>query len=266
MPNTNSNSYTFIYASVMTLVVAVALAAAATGLKPIQQQAIDFDKKRSIISAVHRIEDKKEILKEYSENVKETVVDAQGNEVQGVKAFDLSMKAENKKNPADRKLPVYIYTGTEGKKYIIPMHGAGLWDEIWGYIAVNDDMNTIAGTYFDHKGETPGLGAEITTPWFQDQFHDKKLAEGDQFKLHILKGRHEEKDKFYEVDGISGSTITSTGVNNMLEKSFSNYKAYFAKLRTAGGNAGSGAATPTTPADSTATSTPQNATGNNGGK
>lgn len=264
MPNTNSNSYTFIYASIMTLIVAVALAAAATGLKPIQQKAIEFDKKRAILSAVTRLEDKQQILKDYADKVQEIVVDAQGNEVQGVKAFDIDLKKENKVDAANRKMPLYIYNSSEGKKYIIAMHGAGLWDEIWGYVSLDADMNTIKGTYFDHKGETPGLGAEITQPWFQDQFHDKKIAEADQFKLHILKGKYENKDKNYEVDGISGATITGTGVNNMLEKSYQNYKAYFAKMKSASGNLGTGNAG--TPQDSTSTNStiPQTGSGSGG--
>ncbi|OWY23624.1 hypothetical protein C7N43_03780, partial [Sphingobacteriales bacterium UPWRP_1] len=107
-----------------------------------------------------------------------------------------------------------------------------------------------------------------TTPWFQDQFHDKKLAENDKFKLHILKGKHEEKDKYYEVDGISGSTITSNGVNNMLEKCYSNYQTYFAKMRTTTGSSNTmGNSNSAAPADTTsAPATPEQQTGNAGQK
>ncbi len=237
MPNTNSNSYTFAYATVLTLVVAIALAAAATGLKPIQQQAIDLDKKRSILNAVTNLTDKQQILKDYAEKVTEVVIDQQGNAVEGVKAFDLVLKKEYKKSDAERRLPLYIYNAPEGKKYIVPMHGAGLWDEIWGYIALDQDLNTIKGASFDHKGETPGLGAEITTPKFQGQFEGKKLAEGDQFKLTVLKGIHADtKSNVYAVDGISGATITGNGVNAMIEKSFTSYSNYFQKVKSGAAN------------------------------
>ncbi|QQS30924.1 MAG: NADH:ubiquinone reductase (Na(+)-transporting) subunit C [Sphingobacteriales bacterium] len=233
MPNTNSNSYTFAYAAALTLIVAVALAAAATGLKPIQQQAIDLDKKRSILNAVTNLSDKNQILKEYAEKVTEVVIDEQGNVVEGVKAFDLALKKEYKKPEAERKLPLYIYNSPEGKKYIVPMHGAGLWDEIWGYLALDQDLNTIKGASFDHKGETPGLGAEITTENFQGQFEGKKLAEGADYKFKVIKGINPgTKSNPYEVDGISGATITGDGVNTMIEKSFVSYNNYFNKMRT----------------------------------
>ncbi|HRI27383.1 MAG TPA: NADH:ubiquinone reductase (Na(+)-transporting) subunit C [Chitinophagales bacterium] len=233
MPNTNSNSYTFIYASVLTLMVAVALAAAATGLKPIQQQAIDLDKKRSILNAVATFSDKNQILKEYAEKVTEVVIDKQGNEVQGAKAFDLVLKKEFKKPDAERKLPLYVYNSPEGKKYIVPMHGAGLWDEIWGYVALDEDMNTIKGTSFDHKGETPGLGAEINQPWFKTQFQGKQLSDAGVFKLDIIKGKGADPNNKFQVDGISGATITGDGVNAMMQKSFESYKPYFERIKSA---------------------------------
>lgn len=102
-------------------------------------------------------------------------------------------------------------------------------DAIWGYIALEEDMNTIKGASFDHAGETPGLGAEITQPWFQDQFKGKKLADaGGTFNFDILKGRGNSLSE-YSIDGITGATITANGVEDMIKEDLGAYSGYFSK-------------------------------------
>lgn len=232
MANTNSNGYTFGYAAIMTLIVAVALAGVASGLKPIQKKSEDLDKKTSILNAVISV-DKTEAEAMYDSRIKEVVVNEKGEIVEGVKAFDIELKKEYRKPAAERNLPLYVYTGEDAKKlYIVPLHGAGLWDEIWGYVAVNADGNTLSGSSFDHKGETPGLGAEITKAWFQEQFQGKKLAnESGDYQLVVMKGKgnKEVATNPYKVDGMSGATITGDGVQDMIEKGYNSYNAYFKK-------------------------------------
>lgn len=233
MPNTDSNGYTFFYATVMTLLVAVSLATVATGLKPMQDIEIALAKKQAILNSVSPVEDKTLVDAEYAKRIEPLVIDASGAPVQGANAFDIDIRKEYKKDPKDRQLPLYIYKFDDGKKsYIMPLHGAGLWDAIWGYVALESDFNTIMGTAFDHKGETPGLGAEITKPWFQGQFIGKKLTdEQGGYAFDILKGRGNNIDgKAHVVDGMSGATITGDGVEVMLEKGYGSYQAYFKTL------------------------------------
>ncbi|MDE7387336.1 MAG: NADH:ubiquinone reductase (Na(+)-transporting) subunit C, partial [Muribaculaceae bacterium] len=115
--------------------------------------------------------------------------------------------------------------------YIIPLYGQGLWGPIWGYLALNDNGSTIYGAYFSHQGETPGLGAEIEKPDFQNEFDGKQLFKGDNFlPIAVVKaGQRPQGDEDY-VDGISGGTITSKGVSNMLHNCLEPYKAYLESL------------------------------------
>lgn len=148
----------------------------------------------------------------------------------GGAAESVDMAKEHKKGD-DKLLPLYVYTKDDGKKYyILYARGKGLWDEIWGCVALEDDFNTIAGVSFDHKAETPGLGAEIkdNKAWVK-QFIGKKIYDGDTFKsVEVRKGGA--KDPVYEVDGISGATITGDGVADMLEDYLADYEPYLKTL------------------------------------
>ncbi len=149
----------------------------------------------------------------------------------GGSASDLDMAKEHKKG-AEKMLPLYVFTKSDGKKYyILYARGKGLWDEIWGCIALKDDFNTIAGVSFDHKAETPGLGAEIkdNKAWVK-QFIGKKLYDGDEFKsIKVRKGGA--KDPVYEVDAISGATITGDGVADMLDDYLVDYEPFLKTLK-----------------------------------
>ena len=228
MADINSNKYTIFYVVLMTLVVAISLAFMATELKPRQQAEEALEKKKQILNSVNPIEDKSLVEAEYAKRITEVVVDAQGKPVTGINAFDIDIKKEYRKPAAERQLPVYIYAGDKSKQYIIPLYGNGLWDDIWGFLALKNDFNTIAGTSFDHKGETPGLGAEITKDWFKSQFKGKKLEDGKAYALDILKGKGNPiEGTDHLVDGMSGATITGDGVEIMIEKGFKSYQAYF---------------------------------------
>ena len=113
-------------------------------------------------------------------------------------------------------------------KYVFPVYGAGLWGAIWGYVALNEDKDTVYGVYFSHASETPGLGAEIATDWFQHEFAGKKTLENGAVALGVVKnGKVEKAD--YQVDGISGGTITSVGVDAMLKACLNNYISFLTK-------------------------------------
>jgi Na+-transporting NADH:ubiquinone oxidoreductase subunit C len=128
-------------------------------------------------------------------------------------------------------LPIYTCNTPEGKRYVFPMYGKGLWGPIWGYVALGNDLNTITGAIFDHKGETPGLGAEISTPIFEDQFAGKEIYEkGALVSIDVLKGAGNNLSE-HEVDGISGGTITSVGVEDMLKTDFGKYQSYLDKIK-----------------------------------
>jgi Na+-transporting NADH:ubiquinone oxidoreductase subunit C len=130
-------------------------------------------------------------------------------------------------------LPIFVYKDENGnKKYIIPVRGKGLWGQIWGYVAINDDLNTIYGAVFDHAKETPGLGAEINQDWFMNEFKGKKLFDdnGNFISIEVVKGGGADPADPHAVDAISGGTITSKGLEDMLKDSLAPYVNYFEKL------------------------------------
>ncbi|MBA4738250.1 MAG: NADH:ubiquinone reductase (Na(+)-transporting) subunit C, partial [Cryomorphaceae bacterium] len=144
-------------------------------------------------------------------------------------AFDIDMAAAIKAGNMDRSVPLYVAEKEGDTYYIIPMRGKGLWGPVWGYLALESDGNTVVGATFDHKSETPGLGAEITTPMFTDQFPGKKISEAGMFKsISVVKAGTSAGD--YAVDGISGGTITSNGVNDMLTDCLAPYAEYFKNI------------------------------------
>jgi len=231
--DTNGNKYTIIYATVMVVVVAVMLAIAATQLKPFQDANILIEKKQNILKSVNIVADSKQANDLFSNTIKELfIVDSKGVKVEG-DAFKVDLKVEHSKPVDQRKLPVYIADmGDKGKVYIIPLRGAGLWGPIWGYIALTSDMNTIYGANFDHQGETPGLGAEINTEKFQKPFIGKTIFDqAGSFTSIIVAKIGEKSDPAHTVDGISGGTITSKGLQKMLFDDLSAYQEFFKTLK-----------------------------------
>ncbi len=228
--NTNKNSYTLIYAVVMVVVVALLLALVSSGLKDIQNNNVKLDKKKQILSSLNIQLDGQDANTLYEQHiVKELVLNVKGevlSEKMG-EAFVIDVIKENAKPEAERQLPLYVAEVDGQTKYIITMRGAGLWGPIWGYIALNDDKNTVFGTYFSHASETPGLGAEIALPAFQNKFVGKHILNDarDFVSIAVMKPGQTAEGQDY-VDGISGGTITSKGVEAMLLKSIGQYEAY----------------------------------------
>ena len=175
----NKNSYTFLFAILMVIVVAALLSTAAIQLKPFQDVNIVLEKKQNILSSVgvNILRDSANII--YPKYIKdELVLNSAGNIVEG-SAFDLDLSVELKKEKSEQLLPLFISEFDNEKKYIIPLRGKGLWGPIWGFIALESDLNTVFGAVFDHKAETPGLGAEINQDFFQDPFQGKNIFDID---------------------------------------------------------------------------------------
>lgn len=246
-----STRYVLLFSIAMTTIVALGL----TTLREVTKEQADLNEaifnKRSVLKAVAshlnsdvEVDDipDEEILKIFDEKVKQDALNAKG-EIVGKdeivasgykkgKAEDIDMAKERKKDPADMIFPLYTYNNNGKDFYILSVRGKGLWDDIWGCVALEDDLTTVAGASFDHKGETPGLGAEIKdNPVFSKQFEGKKIfnAAGDYTSVYVRKGGA--KDKTYQVDGISGATVTADGVTEMLYRGIQKYQPYFDSLK-----------------------------------
>lgn len=230
----HSNRYTFMFAIGLSVITAVVLVVISEGLKPLQEANIALDKKKNILQSVRIYETEREVVEStYDTSVVELVVNSEGEILEGENANDIEMKNEVKKEVADRKMPLYVYTKEDGEKcYVVPMHGVGLWGPIWGYMSLESDFNTVYGAYFDHSKETPGLGAEIAERFFQDRFKDKKIMQNDNFiSVNVIKSSaNVNYGSEHRVDAISGGTITSDGVDDMIDNCVAPYLTYFKKI------------------------------------
>lgn len=229
----NSNTYTFIYAAVMVILVAAVLASAAMALKDRQNKNVEIEKKQNILASVNITSSAADAEKIYAEKIKnQYVVNTKGEIVEGEDAFQIDLRKEKTKAAEERFLPVFECQTESGIKYIFPMRGTGLWGPIWGFVSLNEDMNSIYGANFDHQGETPGLGAEISTQWFQETFKGKKIFDdsGNLVSVTVTKAGQEAPEE-HSVDGISGGTITSKGLEKMLLEDFNSYKEFLKKKK-----------------------------------
>lgn len=236
--NTNKNSYTIIYAAVMVVIVAFLLAFVSSALKPTQDKNVALDKKKQILAAlnVRGLKDAQDIEAKYSEYVVADMVVKQDGSVvkEGKEKEDDGFKVENKEISPDC-LPVYLCNVNGETKYLVPMTGRGLWGGLWGYMSINADLQTVFGAYFSHEGETAGLGALIADEPFQNQFKGKHLfadTTSNQVALTVVKnGKVEPGKENYQVDGITGATLTSNGVAEMVTQGLQQYMGYFQKVK-----------------------------------
>lgn len=229
--NRDSNGYTFIFATIMVVAVASILAFLATFLKPMQDENMKNEKMQNILSTIGVSGISREEAKgKFDEFIKKQVaLKADGSQDEAANAFDIDLKNELKKPVEKQLFPVYVAEKDGNKFYIIPLRGAGLWDAIWGYIALKDDFNTIQGVAFDHKGETPGLGAEIKQDWFVKMFENEKIfsSNGELVGVAVTKGNNDAINKDdNKVDAISGATITGNGVTDMIAERLAHYKPF----------------------------------------
>jgi len=245
----NSNTYTIVFMTVLLLVVAVVLSWAFMFLKPYYEQNKKQEKMTDILYTIGLSKKQLEevaktkglalnyaLIQDYFNKyiIKQLVLDYQGNEIKGINAFDINLKEELAKPPQKQHYPLYIARKDGKTYYIIPLYGKGLWDDIWGYIALESDMNTIHGIKFGHKGETPGLGANITEKWFEQRFIGEKIFDqnGNFVGIDIVKNWKDETNKDdHKVDAISGATLTSNGVEKMINERLQHYVPYFKKIK-----------------------------------
>ncbi len=233
--NKDGNTYTFIFAVSMVVVVGAGLAFVYESLKGKQAENQRVKKMMNILGAVNVESTRQDAEAKYAEYIKTdqcVVLSSEGVPIEGVEAFDVDIMVEFKdKNIAvkDRKYPLFVAEIDGEIKYVIPMVGSGLWGPIWGNISVAVDKETIFGARFDHKGETPGLGAEIKMNFFYDQYAGEKISEGGKYKkISVVKdGSGPDPGK---VNGITGGTITSKGVEEMMDRTVQVYLNYFNSL------------------------------------
>ena len=204
----NKNSYTIGFATIMVIIVAALLSSAAIGLKPLQSKNIEQEKKQNILKSVG-IELNRELAeKDYSTYIKEELVLNYLGEIQEGSAFNIDLSKELRKDFKDQSYPLYIAQIDGEERYIVPLRGKGLWGPIWGFISLEKDLNTVYAAVFDHKSETPGLGAEINRDFFEDQFPGKMIFKDSILaSIVVVKGGADPSD-MYAVDG-TGGTITS---------------------------------------------------------
>ena len=234
----NSNRFIFIFSSVMVIAVAVLLSLASIGLGPYQARNVRLEKMQNILSSMGVQTDAAHAETLFNQYIRDQVVlNSQGERVtDSVSAFDIDLKKELDKvrlGNADKEyFPLFVCEREGSTYYIIPMRGKGLWGPIWGYLALEGDGNTVHGVSFGHKGETPGLGAEIEKEAFQKQFAGKKILDeqGNFVSVKVVKGGAEENDT-HGVDAISGATVTSTGVTEMIHRTLASYVAYLKGLK-----------------------------------
>ena len=228
-----SNRYIFTFSAIMVIAVATLLSLAATLLQPAQERNLEIEKKKNMLESINIVSTTDNTEELYDKYIKESfVLNSKGEMVEGVDAFTVILRNEQKKPDEEQFLPVFRATPDDGEKIIIiPVEGKGLWGPIYGYISLKSDMNTIYGVNFDHKGETPGLGAEINTTPFESQFHDKKLFDNEKFvSVLVIKGGANDTD-IHGVDAISGGTITSKGLQYMIFDCVNKYSDYLLKNR-----------------------------------
>ena len=231
--NTNSNSYTIIYSAIMVVIVAFLLAFVYQTLKERQDANVALDKKKQILYALNiRGLGDEEAAAKYKEVVLSddiladngTIAERQtgDNESNGFKLGSAEYK--------NGQLAIYTCKVDDQTKFVVPVYGMGLWGPIWGYIAVAEDGNTIYGAYFNHEGETAGLGAEIkdSKAW-QDKFIGKTIYDAAGTPVIKVLKSSEVKNPQSEVDAVTGATLTSNGVSDMLQDGFKKYNAALKK-------------------------------------
>lgn len=232
--NRQGNTYTVIYSVVLVLVVGVVLSLIYQALRPTQEENIANDTKRQILAAARIIPEKGESVADlYSRYITSSyIVNIDGEKTDSKEnAFEVNVGNQVKLPESERMLPVFECNTPNGLKYILPVYGAGLWGPIWGYVSFDANGDTIYGAYFAHEGETPGLGAEIEKPAFSNQFEGKNVFNnnGEFVSVAVAKKGQGPSNRDY-VDAVSGGTITSQGVQRMLENSLSPYSAFLKNL------------------------------------
>ena len=240
-----SNTYIIVFTAIMTIIIGGALSLANQLLKPAQTRAIKLDTRTQILNAVMDLQEGDDILAIYDDRIDGFVVNISGDEITAdskgnpILADKVNIIRNFKKKPEEREYPVFKFTSKDDplkiEAYIFPVYGNGLWNNIFGFVALESDLNTIKGVSFGHVGETPGLGARITESEIEDRYIGKKIFDnqGKFMSVTMLKGEKKDPSMFgpHEVDGMSGATITARGLNAMLKEYLHDYEAFIKKIQ-----------------------------------
>tara|TARA_B100001146_G_scaffold35962_1_gene29378 strand:- start:29504 stop:30220 length:717 start_codon:yes stop_codon:yes gene_type:complete len=232
----DSNRHTYLFAGIMVVTIAFVLSFTSESLKELKLDNVKKEKMQNILSTVgvNVTRDESEAL--YNQYIiEELSLTHNGDIDQEVNAFNIKLALEIKKDLDNQRFPLYIANLDNTKYYIIPLRGNGLWNAIWGYIALKEDINTIEGISFDHEAETAGLGAEITEDWFINSFNDEKIlnSNGEFVGIYVSKSNNDPDNidkNDNEVDAISGATVTGDGVSDMIKERLENYLPYFKNI------------------------------------
>lgn len=234
--NKDGNGYTFAFSIILVIVVGVILSSLSIGLGPLKKANVEVKKKMNILSALGVESTRKDGSEKYDQFILDSYVIShdgtlQENLPEEKQAFSLDVQKQFRDKTIklnDRLYPIFEAEKDGEKLYVLPVVGKGLWGPIWGFVALADDFETIVGTSFDHKGETPGLGAEISQSFFEERYNGEKIASNGSFTpiAVVQNGSGSETQK---VDGITGGTITSKGVERMVNETMEVYYKYFSK-------------------------------------
>ena len=244
--NTDKNSYTVIFAAIMVVIVGSLLAFFASSLSEKIQENERLEKQQNILYAMGVNENVDEgsvnfvstdkVADEFKKYIKEQLV-IEGDKItkdDNAYLIDLKKQETEAKAGKTRKLPLFIGEKDGSKYYIIPMRGKGLWDAIWGFVALDNNL-VVKGVYFDHKGETPGLGANIKQRYFMDDFTGESILDGTEYAgIEVAKGNNDPTNEIKddnEVDALAGATITGNGLSTMIKESVKLYKSYLESIR-----------------------------------
>ncbi len=229
-----SNSYTLVFTAVVTIVLGIMLSAAATSLKDRQQLNVELDIKKNILSSLNIPEEADtklttdQIKQLFAERIISFVVDRDGEIVEGMAPEQIDPKTMSGYYPVFKKI-----IGGETAGFSIPISGKGLWSTCYGYLALENDCNTVMGITFYKHGETPGLGGEIEKDWFTSNFIDKRIFDdnGNLVSIQVVKSKVNESspEAYHQVDGISGATLTTKGLNIFIEQDLKNYLPFLKK-------------------------------------
>lgn len=244
--NTEKNGYTVIFAVIMVVVVGSVLAFMATGLKPKIDENERFEKQQNILYAMGVNQNEgggsvefiptNEVEGEFVKYIKKqlVIVGSEAKEREDAYLIDVQKELAKVKKGESAELPLLVGEKDGKKYYIIPMYGKGLWDAIWGFMSLDENME-VQGVYFDHKGETPGLGANIKQRFFMDDFEGETVLDGNSYVgIAVAKGNNDPLNSDKEdnqVDALAGATITGNGVTAMIKESLKLYKPYLETIR-----------------------------------
>jgi Na+-transporting NADH:ubiquinone oxidoreductase subunit C len=236
----HGTTYVLGFTAAVCIVCSLAISGAALGLRPLQQKNIEIDKKKNVLAAAGLNVTKEQVLATFEAKVKAKVVDLKAGTYSAKTVAELTDKQLAadiyRMSDADANLrPVYLVGEGAEQVTIIPMAGKGLWSTVYGFLALKTDRNTVKGVTFYKHGETPGLGAECDKEWFTSNFVGKTLKnDAGKPVFGVAKGKANTPNckRFggieHCVDGMSGATITSTGITELVQRATRDYSAFFA--------------------------------------